>query len=117
MDEQVPGVSATSAGRTLDLETLRRAPKQRELLTLVRAAPEGVAVADLNARLGPCAATLRSLHARGLLETCRLVPAGPVTHAPRAEPAPVPSSIQIRPRRYVGSRPSSAGSAPSCSTA
>jgi primosomal protein N' (replication factor Y) len=90
MDEQVPGVSATPAGRTLDLETLRRAPKQRELLTLVRAAPEGVAVADLNARLGPCAATLRSLHARGLLETCRLVPAGPVTHAPCAEPAPGP---------------------------
>nr|WP_300988570.1 primosomal protein N' [Thiocapsa sp.] len=90
LDEQVPGVSATPTGRTLDLETLRRAPKQRALLTLVRSVPEGIAVADLTVCLGPCAATLRSLRARGLLETCRLAPAGPVTHAPRAERAPGP---------------------------
>jgi primosomal protein N' (replication factor Y) len=90
MDEQIAGVSATAAGRSLDLDALRRAPKQRELLALVRSAPEGMALVDLATRVGPCAATLRSLRARGLLETCRLSPAPIVPSAPSDAAAPGP---------------------------
>jgi primosomal protein N' (replication factor Y) (superfamily II helicase) len=88
--DSVAGVSATSAGRALDLIELRRAPRQAELLALLREAPGGLTLADLSARLGPCAAAARSLRARGLLEPCRISSDVVVPGAASAEIAPGP---------------------------
>ncbi|AFL75638.1 primosomal protein N' [Thiocystis violascens] len=74
LDERIPGIQATPAGLTVALDALNRAPRQRDLLALARAAPAGLALADLRASQGDCAATLRALRAKGLIETCHLAP-------------------------------------------
>ena len=50
----------------------RRAPRQAELLALLDAHPAGLDDASLRARLGDCAAVLRALAAKGLIERCRI---------------------------------------------
>jgi len=99
----VAGVSATLAGRALDLQELRRAPKQRDLLAAVRAAPQGLAIADLSARFGGAAAAVRNLCARGLLETTRLIPGGcrPERVAAGATPGPELNADQAAAVREV----------------
>lgn len=84
LDDRLAGVSATSAGRELDLDVLRRAPRQRDVLALLQGARDGLALADLADRLGPCGAAVRALRARGLIEVCR-VPA-PAVIAVRSAP-------------------------------
>jgi primosomal protein N' (replication factor Y) (superfamily II helicase) len=79
IDDRLAGVSATPAGRALDLDELKRAPKQRQVLALVRAAPDGLTLDHLTARLGPCSTPVRSLRTRGLLETCRLARTAPAS--------------------------------------
>jgi primosomal protein N' (replication factor Y) len=106
MDEQVAGVSATPAGRTLDIETLRRAPKQRALLALVRAASEGVTLEELARRLGPCTTTVRALGARGLLETRRLSPAALALDVDPARGTPGP---ELNPDQVAAVRAVTAG--------
>jgi primosomal protein N' (replication factor Y) (superfamily II helicase) len=75
MNDRQAGVAATPTGRALDLDVLRRAPKQHAVLSLLRAATDGLMLAELTARLGPCSASVRSLRDKGLLEHCRLSPA------------------------------------------
>ncbi len=62
----------------------RRAPRQAELLALLDAHPAGLDDASLRARLGNCAAVLRALADKGLIERCRIeteADAGPVRAA------------------------------------
>jgi primosomal protein N' (replication factor Y) len=50
----------------------RRAPRQAELLALLDANPAGLDDAALRVRLGNCAAVLRALADKGLIERCRV---------------------------------------------
>lgn len=72
LDERVPGLRVTAAGLALELATLARAPRQRQLLELLRAHPAGLESSRLESRLGPCAGPVRELRAKGLVETFRL---------------------------------------------
>lgn len=74
LDDQVNGMQVTPDGQGLDLETLTRAPRQRDLLALLRAVPDGMALADMKLRLGECATVLRALREKGLVTPCRLTP-------------------------------------------
>ncbi len=76
-DDRVPGIRATEKGVRLDPDALSRAPRQRAVLELTRAASRGVEVALLNERLGACAGAIRSLREKGLIEPCRLAPGRP----------------------------------------
>ncbi len=81
IETSVAGLCSTPTGRALDLDELRRAPRQGALLALLRQTSGGVALTDLSARLGPCAGAARGLRARGLVDSCRLA-------ADSREPAP-----------------------------
>jgi len=92
LETDLPGVRLSLAGRALAPEELSRAPRQRELLELLRAAPEGLALCQLRERLGESAAALRGLRAKALIEDCRvasdetLAPAGPAAEGPALNP-------------------------------
>ncbi|WP_132976748.1 primosomal protein N' [Thiobaca trueperi] len=74
LDDRVPGVQVTPAGQNRDPANLGRAPRQRELLALVQAAPAGLAMSTLRQRLGDCGGPLRTLREKGLLTLCQLTP-------------------------------------------
>ncbi|MFD2111161.1 primosomal protein N' [Thiorhodococcus fuscus] len=77
LEEAVPGIRATAQGLSLDLTTLARAPKQRVLLETARECPNGLPLSDLSARLGDCAAAIRALERKDLIERCRLKATAP----------------------------------------
>ncbi|MTW20498.1 primosomal protein N' [Allochromatium palmeri] len=70
--ETAPGLQVTESGRTLALETLARAPKQRALLDALRAAPEGLTLGELSARLGDNQSAIRALRSKELIADIRL---------------------------------------------
>ncbi|MBK1720349.1 primosomal protein N' [Thiocystis violacea] len=96
LDEQRPGLQATPEGLALDLEQLKRAHKQRDLLTLLREAPEGLALTELAARLGDCRGPIRALRDGGLIGDCRIAPlVDPAAMAATsASPGPDPNPEQ-----------------------
>ena len=69
-------------------DRLRRgAPRQAETLALLDAHPRGLAADALRARLGNCAAPLRALAEKGLIERCRIATEAEAERArPLAEP-------------------------------
>ncbi|MBK1643106.1 primosomal protein N' [Thiocapsa imhoffii] len=96
--EQERGVAATAAGRVLDLAELRRAPKQRALLTVIRAAGSGIGRAELTRQLGSCQPALRHLRARGLIEDCSIVPGVPAA-ATGVRAAPADAGPDLNPHQ------------------
>ncbi|NBC47796.1 MAG: primosomal protein N' [Gammaproteobacteria bacterium] len=54
--------------RAVDDSLLARAPRQREVWSILQAHPEGIDEASLREQLGDCRAALRSLERKGLLE-------------------------------------------------
>lgn len=79
----VEGVRATDMGRQTDLGDLNRAPKQRQIMEILTAAPEGLPKALLLRSADTGEGVLRALHRRGWVETCRLET--PLTHEPPRE--------------------------------
>ncbi len=101
LDPGSPGLRPTAAGLNLDVAALGRAPAQRRVMECLRAAPQGLAMPTLKARLGSCVGPLKALRDLGLIEPCR-VAAGPappaaIPDAPVADPAgPVLNPEQTR---------------------
>jgi primosomal protein N' (replication factor Y) len=86
LDAAMPGWRVSSAGASLAPDLLRRAPRQLEALQTLLASPSGIDDAALRGRLGDCAATLRALAAKGLIERCRIDGApAPVVVPPSAD--------------------------------
>ena len=79
---------ATAAGRAIDPQALRRAPRQAEVLALLQEVPTGLGADALRARVGNSATVLRTLAAKGLIERCR---SDSAIDAPSALSAPAPS--------------------------
>ncbi|HEY5019919.1 MAG TPA: primosomal protein N', partial [Steroidobacteraceae bacterium] len=76
-------------------ETLRRAPRQQALLTLVAAHPDGLSSAHIAAQLPSWREAARTLEARGLLERCEVrTPDRAARAAHEADQAPSLSSAQ-----------------------
>jgi primosomal protein N' (replication factor Y) len=96
LDDRVPGLRATGAGLDVDLRALARAPRQRRLLELLRAHPEGLETSRVEARLGPCGQTLRELRAKGLAEPCRIGPTPSAAEAARPVEGPTLNADQAR---------------------
>nr|WP_041603722.1 primosomal protein N' [Thioflavicoccus mobilis] len=80
------GWCLTGAGAQADLDDLKRAPRQAQVLSHLRALGGKAAVADLARVLGQCAAALRALERRGWVESCLIEDAVPA-------PAPVAGPI------------------------
>ena len=81
--ETAPGLQATACARTLDLETLSRAPKQRALLDALLATPGGLTLGELSARLGDSQSAIRTLRSKGLIADIQLARAAdPVDETP-----------------------------------
>ncbi len=85
-DGLIQGVRLTPAGQALDLKTLNRAPRQRELLARLAQAPEGMTLDALKTGSGD---VLRTLRSRGLVMDCRLPPSATVRGAETAAMPPV----------------------------
>ncbi|WP_058554221.1 primosomal protein N' [Thiohalocapsa sp. ML1] len=83
LDERPLGWRAAADVATA-ADALHRAPRQRELLALLAATPQGLTDAELHARVGNCDGPLRALAARGLIARCRL-------HAAPLDPVPAPA--------------------------
>lgn len=69
---QPMGWRLSESGRKADLQALSRAPKQRALMQLLAAHPEGLDKQTLLASAGVSDAVLRSLGSRGWIEPCDL---------------------------------------------
>ncbi len=82
------GWRTTAQGRTLALAELDRAPRQRHLLEILQAGPEGVADKVIEQAAGPgWRGPMRQLAAKGLAERVRLEAAPPLAHAaPHGQP-------------------------------
>jgi primosomal protein N' (replication factor Y) len=70
---------------------LRRAPRQRAVLALLGRTPQGLTDTALRSALGDCAAPLRALAGRGLVQRCRLDATAAAAPAAAAEPDPPPT--------------------------
>ncbi len=68
----LPGWRLTPDADRLRAEALRRAPRQAQVLALLRGAGAAVDTASLRARLGDCAAALKALQAKGLIARCQI---------------------------------------------
>ncbi|MET0089343.1 MAG: primosomal protein N' [Candidatus Thiodiazotropha sp.] len=67
-----PGYRLTEQGREIDLETLKRAPKQRDILHRLRHAQAGLATRLLLAEASATHSVLRILTEKGWIEACQL---------------------------------------------
>ncbi|NEX16588.1 MAG: primosomal protein N' [Halochromatium sp.] len=72
------GWRLNSTAKAADDSGLARAPRQRALLALIRAQPEGILETSLREQLGDCRSALQALQAKGLIASC-LMPAAPAT--------------------------------------
>ena len=72
LDSMPAGWRLSPSGAALDPDALRRAPRQAEVLALLRAHPAGIIDALLRDRLGDCSSALRGLGEKGLIERCRI---------------------------------------------
>ena len=86
LDDSVSGLRITAEGRALDPRQPARAPRQRELLALLRET-DAMSAAELTARLGDHGSALRALRQKGLVADCRVPAAG---REVRPDQAPVP---------------------------
>ncbi|MGE5153899.1 MAG: primosomal protein N' [Bdellovibrio bacteriovorus] len=96
LDDRVPGLRVTAAGLAPEPGALARAPRQQRLLGLLRGHPEGLPASIVADLLGPCAAPLRELRAKGLVETCRLDPGLPETQRGEPPEGPLLNEDQAR---------------------
>lgn len=74
-----PGWRVSAAGADVNLDELSRAPRQTEILSALRAAPQGLSREALALRFDTCASILRTLEAKALIERCTLAQDGPET--------------------------------------
>ncbi len=86
------GLRLTQAGMAFDHTTLKRAPKQQAVLSLLTAFPQGLAKSDLITQAQASDSVLRTLTSRDLIEPCRLQesprePATPLTQRHQLNPA------------------------------
>ena len=72
LDSRPPGWRLSLSGAALDADALRRAPRQAEVLALLRGHPAGINDALIRDRLGDCNNALRTLGEKGLVERCRI---------------------------------------------
>jgi len=72
------GWRLNSPAKAADDHGLTRAPRQRALLALIRAQPEGILETSLREQLGDCRGALQALQAKGLIASC-LMAAAPAT--------------------------------------
>ncbi len=87
------GLRLTAAGSSLDLTTLKRAPKQREVLRLLAQHPSGMSKSELMTQCHASDSVLNTLLERDLIELCR------VAQAASAESASAPPRHQLNPRQ------------------
>jgi primosomal protein N' (replication factor Y) len=75
LDERPRGWRLAAGVTDTELAQLRRAPRQRLVFAQLAANPAGLSDHALLAELGDCAAALRALASRGLVQRCRLAAA------------------------------------------
>ncbi|MEJ2454910.1 MAG: primosomal protein N' [Candidatus Thiodiazotropha sp.] len=85
------GLRLTPAGRSMDLSTLQRAPKQQAVLRLLSDHHTGLPKSDLMAQCHASDSVLKTLLERDLIEVCRLAP------TVSAKPTPAPPRHQLNP--------------------
>ncbi len=61
----------TDAGRAVEPESIARAPRQIEVLSCLREAPDGLSAERIKDRLGPCGPVLKRLRELGWVENCQ----------------------------------------------
>ncbi len=85
----VPGWRLSASGRYIDPETLKRAPRQAQVLSLLQRQPDGVlSQADIYQQAGgECRSILRALEKRGWLEPCSVNAANDTSPSGVAESA------------------------------
>jgi primosomal protein N' (replication factor Y) len=66
------GWRLTSSGRRVDPDSLKRAPRQVQLLGLLGKSPGGLSRDEVFLRVGECRQVVRTLEKKGWLETCEL---------------------------------------------
>lgn len=89
----LPGWRPSALGQSQDPEKIKRAPRQQQLLALLRDWPDGLSQTQILAALGEgpdqaqkLMAGIRQLAVKGLIEPCRITPAVPGVHRPLAGP-------------------------------
>ncbi len=91
--EQRPtGWRLTTAGQAVDPGEPRRAPRQAQVLALLREAPAGVQRETIYQALGPCPDALKRLREKGWIEPCETIS----TIVTEPVPAPALSDAQQR---------------------
>jgi primosomal protein N' (replication factor Y) len=95
-----PGWRITPAGRELDLDMLKRAPRQAEILAWLKDLAGQAPQSLLKEALGDCSSAMRGLRDKGLVETVELPPESSQTGG--GEPPPALHEEQSVAVRAVG---------------
>ena len=82
------GWRLTSSGRRVDPESLKRAPRQAQLLGVLGKSPDGLSRDEVVLRVGECRQVIRAMEEKGWLETCELE-GGANSAGPSARSAPL----------------------------
>ena len=66
------GWRLSSSGRQVDPESLKRAPRQAQLLRVLGQSPDGLSRDEVVLRVGECRQVVRTMQEKGWLESCEL---------------------------------------------